>query len=233
MSESDQDELEAMLASLPGQVLPLDAWHGVLTAVLMAGDARSLEDWVPGVLSSPPISGATMGRLIELLSLLRAEVDAALDDPDYLFAPMVRMHRQANGSEVVDGRVWCAGFLFGMNLCREAWSQLLTVPGVEQGLWSVYRMGECCEEVAVALDPALQRGKLERPLSAAQCDALTEHLPQALEAVWSQVIEHQVDATMQAVQSGQEEPAWREDEPCPCGSGKGFLDCCGGGRVLH
>lgn len=233
MRENDQDELEVLLASLPGQAPPLDAWHGVLTAVLMAGDARSLEDWVPGVLGLPPASEATTGRLMELLSHLRAEVDAALDDPDYLFAPMVRMHPNDDGGEVTDGRVWCAGFLFGMNQCSETWAQLLALPGVEQGLWSVYRLGECCEEFAVELDPMLQRGTLERPLSAVQIDALTEHLPQALDAVWSQVIEHQVGATMQAMRSGKEDPAWREDVPCPCGSGKGFLGCCGGGRVLH
>lgn len=252
MTESDLDELEMLHASLPGMNLPPDALHGLLTALVMAGDTVPVEAHVadllgcippdPSVSSASSASSATpcpvpdealSRRFAHLLALMRADVEAALDDPDYLFAPMVRMYPHDDGGELADGRVWGAGFLLGMNRCRDVWAELLRVPEIEQGLWSVYRLGECCKELQVQLDPLLQRGALERPMSREQCDALTEHLPHVLEAVWIQIAAHQADTAMQAMQRGEEAQAWRDNPPCPCGSGKGFLDCCGNGRVLH
>ena len=73
----------------------------------------------------------------------------------------------------------------------------------------------------------------DRPLSPTQCEALTDVLPQTLEAIADRITEHEVRSAMAAMARGEETPAWQEDEPCPCGSGRGFSVCCGGNRVLH
>ena len=69
--------------------------------------------------------------------------------------------------------------------------------------------------------------------SPAQCEALTEALPRTLEEIAERITEHEVRHAMGAIARGEETSAWREDEPCPCGSGRGFSVCCGGQRVLH
>ncbi len=149
MTESDLDELEMLHASLPGMNLPPDALHGLLTALVMAGDTVPVEAHVANLLGWIP------------------------PDPS----------------------------------------------------------------VSSASSPS-------SPSSAAPCPAPDEALSRRfahllalmradVEAVWIQIAAHQADTAMQAMQRGEEAQAWRNNPPCPCGSGKGFLDCCGSGRVLH
>lgn len=240
MTEFEWDELKDVLASLEEvcSPLPTDAIHGVLTALAMADAAVSIEALLPIVLgqSAPLMMGATtrieVERLAALLKTLRAHIDVQRDDPDFLFAPVVRMYPEEDG-ERADGSVWCAGFVLGLGWAREAWAPLMALPDMEKQLWSIGRLAAANDEVQVDVSACLPWPFPNQPLSRLHCEALTEQLPFILEAIQEQITDHQTVEVLSAMKRGDEPPAWRTDDPCPCGSGKDFTLCCGAKRVLH
>ncbi|MCK2127814.1 UPF0149 family protein [Thauera aromatica] len=243
MTESEWSELELLLATIPGKFrpLPVDGMHGFLTALVLTGENWPVEPLLPSLLDSANASTSSPADLASLtqipgitawLHTMLDCIDAQLDDPDYLFSPMVRIYPR-RGEAFADGRPWCAGFLLGMNHARIQWSEFLALPGLEARMWPIYRLGLACEEIHADLDHAICRARLEKPLSALQCEALTEQLPETLDGLAEQITDHRIKEAMAAMESGEEELAWRSSAPCPCGSGREFVQCCGVQRVLH
>lgn len=240
MTETELEELEALLSSVEGgsASLPVDGLHGFLSALVMSGGDTRAEPLLPWILS--PMPGLPLDldhvpqarRVGELVSKMLTSIDIELDDPDYLFSPMVRVYPH-RGEERADGCVWCAGFLRGMAHAWDRWSSLCDLQDMASLLWPIHQLAALAQEPALEVDRTFFRTVPDRPLSPAQCEALTEALTRTLEEIAERITEHEVRHAMGAIARGEEASAWREDGPCPCGSGRGFSVCCGGQRVLH
>lgn len=121
MTETELEELDALLSSVEGvsASLPVDGLHGFLTALVMSGGKPRVEPVLPWILKPMPglpldLEAVPQARRVgELVGKMMTRIDIELDDPEYLFAPMVRgyPHRDEERS---DGSVWCAGFLRGI-----------------------------------------------------------------------------------------------------------------------
>ena len=239
MGEQTWDELEHYLASLPAgcHPLPIDVIHGFLTALVMGHAPYALKALVPiliqrGDAQAQEPDPSLSAEVQHLIETMLGEIDAALDDPDEYFSPIIRAYPR-HGEEYMDASHWCAGFMLGMHHAHAPWSVLRAQAEIEDRMWPIFRLGWACE----ALKPEIARidfGPVQStPLSALQCEALTEQLPEALDALWEQITTYHVEKAMAAMERGEATTACQDAGPCPCGSGSGFLQCCGGERVLH
>lgn len=245
MGEDKWEGLEYFLASLPEACnpLPIDVIHGFLTALVMSHAPYALKELVPILIrraqaqtgqpdSQQALDPQLAAGVVHLLDTMLSEIDAGLDDPDEYFSPIIRAYPR-HGEEYVDASHWCAGFMLGMHHAHAAWSVLRAQAEIEDRMWPILRLAWACD----ALRPELARidcGPVKTtPLSALQCEALTEQLPEALDALWEQITAHHVEVAVAAMERGEATPAWQESGPCPCGSGEVFERCCGVQRVLH
>ncbi len=238
------DELEHTLASLPAanNPLPIDVIHGFLTALVMSHAPYALKDLVPILIQrdqsvrpdtqAQATDALPAAEITHLLETMLGEIDAGLDDPDEYFSPIIRAYPRY-GEEYLDASHWCAGFILGMHHAHDAWEGLRAQAEIEDRMWPIFRLGQACDAFKPEL-AGIDCGPVQTtPLSALQCEALTEQLPETLDAIWEEITTHHVESAMAAMECGEAEPAWRDARPCPCGSGSGFEQCCGGERVLH
>lgn len=240
MTETELEELDVLLSSVEGvsASLPVDGLHGFLTALVMSGGKPRVEPILPWILKPMPglpldLEAVPQARRVgELVGKMMTRIDIELDDPEYLFAPMVRVYPHRD-EERSDGSVWCAGFLRGIAHAWDRWGPLCDAPDIQTLLWPVHQLAAAAQEPAFEVDQRFRHAVPNRPLSPTQCEALTDALPQTLEAIADRITEHEVRSAMAAMARGEETPAWQEDALCPCGSGRGFSVCCGGSRVLH
>jgi yecA family protein len=244
MTEEEWQELEAHLASLPKHFLrlPADAIHGFLTALVMSHEPCALKDLVPILIqrgetgqidteqqtSDSPLPA----EIVHLFEAMVGEIEAGLYDEDEYFSPVIRAYPR-HGEEYVDASHWCAGFMLGMHQTQAAWSVLRTKADIEDRMWPIFRLGRVCEELKEEIEH-IDCGPVQTtPISALQREALTEQLPEALDALWEQITAHHAEIAMAAMDRGELEPAWQDSGSCPCGSGEVFERCCGVQRVLH
>lgn len=101
MTETELEELDVLLSSVEGvsASLPVDGLHGFLTALVMSGGGKPrVEPILPWILKPMPglpldLEAVPQARRVgELVgkTMTRIDIDIELDDPEYLFAPMVR-----------------------------------------------------------------------------------------------------------------------------------------------
>ena len=100
MTETELEELDVLLSSVEGvsASLPVDGLHGFLTALVMSGGKPRVEPILPWILKPMPglpldLEAVPQARRVgELVgnTMTRIDIDIELDDPEYLFAPMVR-----------------------------------------------------------------------------------------------------------------------------------------------
>jgi uncharacterized protein len=254
LSDHALDQLELLLAHQRSvtPALPLDALHGFVTALAITGHPDDIDEWGAWVIdptavqsaetSSEPVEDDTTSQLLSLIEDLLAQVEADLDDPDYHFKPVVRVYR-SDGEQYSDGGVWCAGFLRGIAHAADQWHSFLRQPGADRLLWPIRQLADDDGLAAIALSDATLQARAGRSPSTLQREALTEQLPHTIEALAQAFLDFDlaerfgeldcVEFHRPEDSRAELEAAWRKDEPCPCGSGKKFLTCCGGQRVLH
>ena len=239
LSDHSLNELEHLLESQRGvtPALPLDALHGFVTALVITGEPPAMEDWLGWVLDprsrdiAPSAGGGAddpvARRLSELVGQLIQFVDAALDDPEHYFEPVVRAYTSA-GQVFSDGGVWCAGFLRGMEYARAQWERFLDQPEAAELLWSIHELAEDDGHPALVPDEGTFGTRVRGERDLERRDALTGQLPHAIEAIVQRITELALDDTLEFIDRDT-----AQDPECPCGSGKRFRRCCGGERVLH
>jgi uncharacterized protein len=120
-----------------------------------------------------------------------------------------------SGRRVTHGQEWSMGFLRGMDLRRPLWQPLLDDPAFADGLdaLQVLALGRDNQDPGRKVRTQYQRDKLiDRMLTFVDVAA----------GYWLEREPRPDPVRRKAPKVGR-------NEPCPCGSGKKFKQCCGGG----
>ena len=240
LTESELNEIEVLLAMVEGEdfPLPLDGLHGYLSALAITGHPPAPDAWLGWVLNpsgngQPPAADSPQGtRIADLLTKLLGNIEADFDDPDYHFSPVLRVY-PGGDHERPDAGVWGAGFVRGIEHGGTRWQQFLDVSECEALLRPIYRLADAGELRSLAVAEEDRRNTRGKPPSARQREAMSVELPHTLEAIAQAFVVLEIDQTLGEIDRGAQEPAWRLDELCPCGSGRWFQQCCARDRVLH
>jgi len=228
LTEAELDRLEQLLDSdlFKGEGPLLDELQAMLCAVV-SGPAPVLpSEWLPAVLGESP-AYETQAQAEEVMTLvLRFYNDIANSLSEGQGISLI-LYPASEGSEELDFAAWADAYLYGSQIGADDWYEAA---------------GEHAEDLSDLLEPLfLLTGRLkedaqaqgERWLSAVQEQRALAHakedLPElitALHRFW------QVKRT--PVQTYQREsPKVGRNDPCPCGSGRKFKQCCGSPEKLH
>lgn len=218
LTDDQLEELETFLHSEAAgeQALGLDESHGFLTALVCADRAPDPADWVPVVLGGEPRfrDRAQAERIGDLLMGLFHEVAEALE-AEAMFTPI--FVEPPPGADIGDADAlgWCRGFVRGMSLTDEAWSDEIE--------------GELAELLypilAIVADADLEPGEAPLIVDAEMYREFVDLIPDNVELIYAhRRREQQAPLPLSPAAA----------EPCPCGSGESFGECCGRPRrTLH
>ena len=216
------EELQGLLEGLGDDVMDAGVADGFLTAVALNPERPSKHDMYPYIFSTEgdPAKLPENDRVLELLDIRFNEIQAALAAKgglDPVIFPLVDENDEVitdeEGIEALEP--WASGFLAGMLMWPK---ELLDSDEVSETAGPILRNLN-----AESFD---DKEEAEEFIGIYRGDDMPKNLEDALYDMVKAVFELKqlVDPNKPVVH---EAPRVGRNDPCPCGSGKKFKQCCG------
>lgn len=237
LDEDDFQRLDALLDATGNEnAMVVEEIDGFLAALACSPDAIGEEELLTQVLGAEPFDDGLLASSsasdatppetrAEIAALLRrhaARVVAALDAGE--FGPVLSYDDEGNA----DGVAWAVGFLRGVELHPDSWEAMLDEKDFGDAL-------DAMESLAAALDEDADsdEGAPSAPGSQAERDVLIDRMIGDVADVheffrpWREA--GTTPAAMRVETVRRSGPKVGRNEPCPCGSGRKYKNCCGAG----
>jgi len=220
LTEADLDRLEELLeAEVFGEeAMRLDEAQALICAVVSSPEPIQPGVWLPEVLGAGADKGdnALVGETVELLMRLNNDIAKSLL-ADETMSPL--LYPVDENSEEYDFAAWADAYVYGAGLGGD-WYELA---------------GKHADDLSELLEPMFMlNGMLKEdaekngerwflPAEEARLMAdIQENLPVIVQTLYNFWRAKRGGVTVQ-----HEEPKSGRNDPCPCGSGKKFKQCCG------
>lgn len=219
LTDAELDRLEELLEAevFADEAMRLDEVQAVLCAIVSGPEPVQPNVWLPEVLGKGmEKDDPVVAETVELLMRLNNDIAAALL-ADETVAPV--LYPEDESCETYDYAAWADSYVFGAGLAGD-WYELA---------------GKHADDLSELLEPMfLLNGMLkedveksgERWFSPAEEARLVadiqENLPVIVQTLYNFWRNKRAGGTVQ-----REEPKLGRNDPCPCGSGKKFKQCCG------
>ena len=226
LTEADLDRLEELLEAevFNGEAMRLDEVQAMLCAIVSGPVPVAPASWLPEALGEGMAAGGNrdVEETIELLMRLNNDIAAALL-ADETVSPIV--YPLDETGEDYDYEAWADSYVFGAGLAGD-WYELA---------------GKHADDLSELLEPMfLLNGMLKEdaekhgerwfsPAEEARVVAdIQENLPVIVQTLYNFWRAKRGGVTVQ-----NDDPKVGRNDPCPCGSGKKFKQCCGSPEKLN
>jgi len=226
LTEADLDRLEELLEAevFNGEAMRLDEAQAALCAVVSHPDPVEPAMWLPEILGDAADKGGdvVVEETVRLLIRLNNDIAAALLANETI-SPL--LYPVEEDSEEYDFAAWADAYVFGAGIAGD-WYELA---------------GKHAEDLDELLEPLfILNGMLKEdaekngqrwftPAEEARLLAdIQDNLPVIVQTLYNFWRAKRGGGTVQ-----HEEPKTGRNDPCPCGSGKKFKQCCGSPEKLN
>ena len=221
LTTSEYEELETFLLheSELKHPMNLDALDGFLTALVIGPDTIMPSEWLPRVWSSPDApespcfhSEKQAERIMGLIMRMMNSIVHHLEEHTADYVPLPDLTTFENdASRHHSARLWCLGFIDGMNVRQASWSPLLKDEKAASTILAISVVaGVLRDKLTIDEEKEYEYWKLIP-------DAVLE-----IRDFWLPHRRQVMDGLRQARAGG---PG--RNDPCPCGSGRKYKKCCG------
>lgn len=216
--------LEEWLNSPPlaGKAMGIDKLQGFLCAVVSAPDGIAPSRWIPEALGGEPNfeSKEQAKEFSALLVQFYQQIVSTLQESQ---PPTLILKARSETDPHPDYEAWCDGYILGWALSTEEWLQPGNEP-LKKLTFPILLLSGAFKENAEAKGdqfmPEDEYIKLQQ-----EC---MDTLPEAVAGIHDFWLSRR-----KSVHVTRESPKVGRNDPCPCGSGKKFKQCCGGERTVH
>lgn len=222
LTEAELDRLETLLDDPNlGDAMRLDEIQGYLCAALAGPVQIPLEDRLQEILGEESAQDSDAAREAkELLVRFAAALEASLDSDDNF--PLLLYPKDESEDAPSDFELWCLAYLHGVDSAVEDWFDSLSdeeeIDFLDENLFPLMVLTGEAEAAARQHGEEWPEGEELAALLRENEDALP-YAVSAMHAFWR--------AKRGAVTVRNDAPKVGRNDPCPCGSGKKFKQCCG------
>ena len=228
LPDNQLDRLETLLddPSLP-EAMRLDEIQGYLCAALSGPQPIPEEEWLADTLGSEEVLDTENGRkAAELLRRFAAVLEAELARGE---PPVLLLYAKDDTEDGPSDYVpWCQAYLHGVDAAEEDWFEALgeeegkedseEITYLDERLFPLMLLTGEAEAAAREHGEEWPEGE-EREQMENDCE---EDLPQTIADIYRFWAAKRGTKTIR-----REDPKVGRNDPCPCGSGKKFKQCCG------
>ncbi|MFZ5734084.1 MAG: UPF0149 family protein [Pseudomonadota bacterium] len=222
-----EQEIETLSRFLDERAIERDGMSfemldGYLTAVLSGPETIMPSEWLPLVWSGEEADHEDGGvfddeaeaqRILDLVMRHYNRIAGVLAQGGADFEPWIGEFETEDGQFAAFGQEWALGYLRGVGLREASWDDLLDDPEWEEDLEAIDLLARGPDDEETGAEVATQE----------QRDALIDGMVNfALDAHDYWLEQRLKPATLRRA-----EPKVGRNDPCPCGSGKKFKQCCG------
>jgi uncharacterized protein len=217
IGDEDLDRLEALAGTgkLAGRAMLPDELQGFLCAIVSAPQSIPESVWMPIALGVDPADDdVAASGIVPLVRRLRDECERDLLDEqgiDPILAP-------GPGGEGMDHARWARGYLEGVSLAEPSWDAADPDAAAELLMPFLVLAGDATPEERRDLADAISL------TAEADLDVLLED---DLAVLVQENFEYWLRRRLVPETIRRESPKVGRNDPCPCGSGKKFKQCCG------
>ena len=227
LADPQLDRLETLLDALP-DALRLDEIQGYLCAALSGPQPIAADDWLADTLGGEEALASAAGRAAaELLRLFAAALEAELAAGEPPVLLLYAREEDENGPS--DYLPWCQAYLAGVDAAEDDWFEFLgesedeeedgeEIVYLDERLFPLLVLTGEAEAAAREHGEEWPQGEEHEQLE----NACQEDLPLAVTDIYRFWAAKRGTPTIR-----REEPKVGRNEPCPCGSGRKFKQCCG------
>ncbi|TCV90637.1 UPF0149 family protein [Sulfurirhabdus autotrophica] len=228
ITEQETDQLEDLLASdiFNNEAMTLDYLQGFLCAVASGPDLIPPSIWIPAALGDSPEyeSAAQAETVLDLLMKFYNTIASALQNDEEFDLILYEMDDE---SEELDYAAWCEAYVYGTQIGEINWIEAAGefAPDLSEKMEAFFLLsGMLKDDAEKHNEPWLSKKDEEKAIAMAQEDFLSTI--NDLYRFWQIQRTPQNSITRDAPKVGR-------NDPCPCGSGKKFKQCCGVEPTLH
>lgn len=221
LTDAELERLGTFLRGLKNpDRLTLEGLDGLFCALIAGPDTVMPSEYLPVVWGGEMADDDAFeseAEASEVLELMMRHWNAIVDEyeTERIYLPLL----DAPDEKGVSGRAWARGFMRGVALRRRGWSPIFTDENEGQLLSIPLVAGEMDEAWPEATLTDEKRAQIEALMIAGAARAYRRF-----------AAERRVAARLarQASTVRREAPKVGRNEPCPCGSGRKYKQCCGG-----
>ena len=229
LADHELDRLETLLDALP-DAMRLDEIQGYLCAALCGPQAIAEDDWLADTLGDDEaVASAAGSEAAVLLRRFAAQLEAELAAGE---PPVLLLYAKEDDEDgPSDYLPWCQAYLTGVDAAEEDWFEFLgdtddedsedsdEVGYSDERLFPMMVLTGEAEAVAREHGEEWPQGA-ENERLASECE---DDLPRAVTDIYRFWAAKRGTPTLR-----REAAKVGRNEPCPCGSGRKFKQCCGG-----
>ncbi|HSX62609.1 MAG TPA: UPF0149 family protein [Tahibacter sp.] len=227
LNEQDIETLSRFLdeRAVERDGMSFEMLDGYLTAVLSGPDLITPSEWIPWIWaveaaepSDAPVfeDDVEAQRILDLIMRHYNRIADVLAQGGAEFEPWIGEFELEDGGFAAWGQEWALGYLRGVALREEQWDELLDDPDWADDLEAVDLLARGPDDEETGSEVATQE----------QRDALIDSMVEfALDAHDFWLERRLTPATVRRT-----DPKVGRNDPCPCGSGKKYKQCCGQGQ---
>lgn len=228
MTELELDRLETLLASeiFKNEAMTLDTLQGFLCAVISGPDLIPPSVWLAEALGespeypSPAQAEETMGLMMKFYNTVASTL-ANKEDFDLI------LYNLEENPDELDYVPWCDGYVFGSQIGETNWFEAAGEYAEDLGdKMEVFFLlsGLLKEDALERKEPWLSEKEEKRRMALAR-----EAFPATIGTIYQfWLAQRTISSPMR-----RESPKVGRNDPCPCGSGKKFKQCCGKEPTVH
>ena len=228
MTPKEIDRLEDMLASdiFKQEAMTLDALQGLLCAVISGPEPIPPSVWVPAALGESPQYESNK-QAQEFMDLLMKFYNSIANTLDKGKEVELILYTMEDNPEELDYAAWCEAYVYGSQLGGVNWLEASGDFALDltELMETFFLLSGMLKEDAIKnKEPWLSKKEEAQAIAMAQ-DNFGETIS-AIYRFWKARRETPKTYTRETEKVGR-------NDPCPCGSGKKFKECCGKDRTLH
>jgi len=222
LSDEELDDLGEFLMSdaTNDEAMDISMLDGFLTALSVGPNNLPPSRWMPVIWGGAMTwdSEEVARRMMSLVFRHANDIIFTLRSYPGDFEPLL-YERDHEGEKIPIIDEWCTGFIKGMALDEESWRPLMESDEGNDMLFVIMLYGTEAGWEQLRDDPSLE----------SRHDEFAASLGDSVMAIMDWWLPtRKAKSTVR-----REEPKTGRHDPCPCGSGKKFKQCCGGQKVLH
>jgi uncharacterized protein len=227
ITEQELDRLENLLYSdvFGGETMPLDTLQGFLCAVISGPETIPPGEWMPHVFGEVEYDTLEQGKEIAalLLKLSNSIATALSNEEDFDLI----LYGLEDNPEELDFASWSDGYVYGSQISGTDWFEAAGefAHDLSEKMEVFFLLnGMLKEDTLKSNEPWLSAKEEKKLLAQAQND-----MPETVGAIYR--FWRNMSIPISTVR--RDSPKVGRNDPCPCGSGKKFKQCCGEKPTLH
>ncbi len=209
------NKLEQLLEQSGQDHMPVDVLQGYLAAVGIGPKMIPPSQWLPRVFLAEDEKLQITGD-VNPDFLMKAILDfyngTLYEIQNYEFEPVISENEE-DGEVFEDVTGWCRGFAIGLDFWSDEWEREEDAAELYDLLLPILFLGGS-DEQTLKIDKQLRQELEERK------EDLIDDLSIYVSKIWDFFIKKRTRTVIRAERIGR-------NDPCPCGSGKKYKQCCG------